>query len=321
MEGVANRLRCYTDWLLVNGHLRFTPPDQPQCYDILVDEWMITTYAKIYGSSSTKLSCEAAFTTLHNFFTRVATQLPTANPLPGDHLLQLTDSLKERLRQPVPEDRLLMKRRKTTLGKQLVKERMDEEVLAAKRARQPPGLYRAASDSDHDTLLLLTLLHMGMGPYYFDGDTTPTSIISTDCVELLELLFCLIFQCTYSQRPEVLRALVVGRHVKEVALWNVNINIGHCFKTGKHCQSLNFTLKHQAGVLASMLIHYGQPSKREMKKYHRSDLRFNPACTDPKPYLISNLVGSPYTASTFAARFKNVTPTTTLFYMSPHTLT
>ena len=108
----------------------------------------------------------------------------------------------------------------------------------------------------------------------------------------------------------MLRRLVVGKHVNEVELWKVNINLGHGFKTGKHCQSLNFNLEHQAGVLASMLIRYGQPSKSEMKRYHRSDQRFIQACTTDEegPYLISNMVGGPYTATTFSARFKNVRP-------------
>lgn len=318
-EGTANRLRCYTDWLLVNGHLNFSPTDRPQYYDILVDEWMVTTYSKIYGSSSTKLSCEGAFGTMHEFFTRLATQLPTAPPLPGDHHLQLSDALRKRLREPLPDDNVLMKRRRSTLGKQLLKERMDEDVVAAKRARQPPGLYRAAADSDYDTLLLLTLLHMGMGAYYHKGDAVPDSIISTDCVELLELVFCVIFQITYSQRPEVLRTLVVGKHVKEVELWNVNINLGHTFKTGRHCQSLNLNLKHQAGVLASMLIRFGQPSKCEMKKYHTSDHRFTQAFSGSPPgYLISNTAGVPYTASTFAARFKSVSLLHSLPYVPYH---
>ena len=299
--GVYSRLRCYTDWLLVNDKLTFTTPTHvtTTMFDILLDETAAASYIATYPAPATKLNIELAFSVVRDFFTRVVEQQHTHQAhLPGDDVVtRLSAAQIQCLRSVNTHSQLVTKRRRSTLSTRVSNQRMDEDVQAAKRARQPAGLRSAAQDSDYDALLLLTLLHCGNAP--LNSNPSTTTVLSPDSVELLEMLFCVIFQIVQPQRPEVLRKLIIGKHIHEVKLWEVSLNVGHDFKTGKSCQALNLTLQHQTGILASLLIRYGHPSKVGLTPAAAA----TPA---PTPYLISNTAGLPYSASTFSLRFKSV---------------
>ena len=134
-------------------------------YDVLLDDQMMTMYSSIYNNAGTKTGCEVAFVIVYNFFRKLASTLNTVVPaLPGDAggiEEQLSPAMINSLTQPHNLTVELAKRRMTSLKKRKTVARLDEDVQAAKKARQPVGLRSAAQDSDYDSLLLLTyVLHM-----------------------------------------------------------------------------------------------------------------------------------------------------------------
>lgn len=138
-------------------------------------------------------------------------------------------------------------------------------------------------------LILCRLIHLGT------PQTVPGSSISVDCAELLQNLFCVLFQITCPQRPEILRGLVVDESIKVVGPWKAKINMRHNFKTGGTFPSLELTLTHQTGTLAVLLINYGVPVKAGLSGIAN------------KQYLVTTADGGPFTASAFAIRFKHFT--------------
>lgn len=225
---------------------------------------------------------------MNRFFLHLYHQFPQ----PRVHGLHLSVAVKHRINTMSQSHQhnhtiTLTKRRLGQLSKRKEIERLDEDVLTAKRARQPPGLRNAAEDSDFDTLLLLTFLHI--------GHPSPT-LITSDCAELIERIFTVVFQFTHPQRPEVLRNLVLGTTITEVELWKSTINIGHCFKTGRHFPSVVIHLENQIGILASLLIRYALPNKQT---------RCGNNTTQPA-YLLTTTRGLPFTSATFSGRFRAV---------------
>ena len=286
---VTGRLRCFSDWLQVANHLHFdgeaditTTP-----YDILVDEHLLAQYTTLYNRPGTQAGCAVAFLVLNHFFTRIALNecSPTA--------IHLTPALRAKLTNPRYDAVTTTRRRLVTCNKRKRVERYDERVLAGKRAKIPDGLTNAAHDSDYDTLLLMTLLHIG---------TPQSPAITNDCAQLLQDVFCVVFQLTYPQRPEILRNLVLGSTVMNGKGWNVDLRFAASFKTGGHHPALDFTLEHQTGILGTLLIEYALPNRAAAA----AAVNPNPPVHPPLYLIATARTGKPYTSSSFATHFKQV---------------